>query len=261
MESFKPIKNYLKRKYASHDERSDLYTYFIERANRLLKSAGRYGVIVSNKFLRANYGKPLRDFLAENTNVESVVDFAGLPVFAGATVRTIVLLTTPKNGTEKPTLYAPPLALEDFRRLHGGSISVSDAIKDSIYEVPVAALRKEVWSFGQSETTDFLDRLKSGNTSLKDYASGQICMGVKSGLTEAFGIDSAQRAAILSENPEAIEIIKPFINGRDVRRYVTETKNLYLIYTYHGVDIKKYPAVRKHLEPFKEKLNKRVTKQ
>jgi hypothetical protein len=47
MEGFKEIKRYLKAKYVSHNERSDLYTYFIERGHKLLNSHGRFGMIVS----------------------------------------------------------------------------------------------------------------------------------------------------------------------------------------------------------------------
>jgi hypothetical protein len=35
----------------------------------------------------------------------------------------------------------------------------------------------------------------------------------------------------------------------------------YLIYTYHGIDINKYPAVEQHLRTFKERLTRRATKQ
>ncbi len=93
METFKDLKTYLRSKYASHDERSDLYSYFIERGHKLLQAGGRFGMIVSNKFLRANYGKPLREFLNQHSAVERIVDFAGLPVFQGATVRTVVVIT------------------------------------------------------------------------------------------------------------------------------------------------------------------------
>src|SRR5262249_37079961 len=88
METFKELKSYLKANFESHDERSDLYSYIIERAHKLLKKHGRFGMIVSNKFLRSNYGKPLREFLRQNSIIERIVDFAGLPVFSGATVRT-----------------------------------------------------------------------------------------------------------------------------------------------------------------------------
>lgn len=82
-----------------------------------------------------------------------------------------------------------------------------------------------------------------------------------SGLTKAFVIDEQTRAAIVGSNPEAQELIKPFLNGRDVRRYHIEPKNEYIIYTYHGVDIGRYPAIEQHLRPFKASLEKRATKQ
>ena len=86
-------------------------------------------------------------------------------------------------------------------------------------------------------------------------------MGVKSGLTEAFVIDAQTRASMIVENQQAEEIIKPFLNGRDVRRYAIQYKHLYLIYTYHGIDISKYPLVLRHLKSFKQRLEKRATKQ
>ncbi len=261
MEAFKPIKNYLKANFFSHGERSDLYAYFIEKANKLLNQHGKYGVIVSNKFLRANYGKPLREFLEQNATIEQIIDFAGLPVFIGATVRTIVLLTSPKNGEPTTTLYAPPLEIDKFNSLKTGLVSVSDAIAETSYEVSHTALKKEIWSFGNTESEDLIESLKSRFTSLTKYCDGKICRGVVSGLIEAFVIDAQKRAEILEENPEADEIIKPFLNGRDVRRYSVEAKNQFLIYTFHGVNIGKYPAVKKHLAPFKDKLENRATKQ
>ncbi len=108
---------------------------------------------------------------------------------------------------------------------------------------------------------DLFGKLKECGKKLGDYCDGQICMGVKSGLTEAFVIDAATRAEIIGKNPEAEKIIKPFLNGRDVRRYHIDYENNFLIYTYHGINIKKYSAVEAHLRPFKQRLEKRATKQ
>ena len=58
-----------------------------------------------------------------------------------------------------------------------------------------------------------------------------------------------------------MEIIQPFVNGRDVRHYCIEYKSLYLLYTFHGVQIEKYPAVEQHLLPFKGALLKRASGQ
>lgn len=261
MESFKPIKDYLKSGYAVHDERSDYYAYFIERAHRLLKADGRFGMIVSNKFLRANYGGPLRTFLSREAAIERVVDFAGLPVFRGATVRTIVLLTARGRKAKAVTRYSPPPTLERFSLIEDGLLSVEDATAKTSYDVPSDMLSRGVWSFARREVNDLLGNLSSKCTPLSKYCGGKVCMGVKSGLKEAFEIDAETRREILKKNPEAAEIIKPFLNGRDVRRYFIEWPRRYLIYTYHGVPINKYPAIRGYLEQFKARLKKRATSQ
>jgi hypothetical protein len=261
MESFKELKDYLKANYACHDERSDLYAYMIEKSQKLLSKNGRFGMIVSNKFLRANYGKPLRDFLQQHATIERVVDFAGLPVFAGATVRTIVLIATRGKHGEYAIHYTPPLPVDRFEILASGAMPVEEAISNFTYEVSSGALTQQVWSFAESGSDELLDRLKASLMPLKEYCEGQVCRGVVSGLTEAFVIDEHTRTAILKRNSKASEIIKPFLNGRDVRRYQIDYKGLYLIYTFHGIDIDKYPAIEQHLKPFKPKLQSRATRQ
>ncbi|MFZ0748157.1 MAG: N-6 DNA methylase, partial [Pyrinomonadaceae bacterium] len=186
MEVFKDIKNYLKANYESHDERSDLYAYFIERGNELIKPRGRYGVIVSNKFLRANYGAPLRDLLKQKTRVHRIVDFAGLPVFKGATVRTVILLTSRDGGADKSLVYSPPIPPAIFATVEAGLLSVEIAITGLEYEVDSASLSQPVWNFMKRDRDDLFGKLKARGLRLGDYCNGQICMGVKSGLTEAF---------------------------------------------------------------------------
>jgi len=261
METFKALKTYLKTHFACHAERSDLYAYFVENAHKLLKGGGRFGMIVSNKFLRANYGRSLRKFLLSNATVERVVDFAGLPVFQGATVRTIILLTSRPQQDRYEVLYSPPLSLGVFETVASGSVPVEQAIAQSTYPVAAKSLGGTIWGFGNQETEDLLSRLQAACVPLSKYCEGQICMGVKSGLMEAFVIDADTRAAILKRNAKAGQIIKPFLNGRDVRRYHLEPKGLYLIYTHHGVRMRDFPAVEEYLTPFKAKLERRATQQ
>ena len=261
METFKSLKTYLKANYACHDERSDLYAYFIEKAHKLLSEGGLFGMIVSNKFLRANYGAPLRSFLSQNAILEQIVDLAGLPVFVGATVRTIILISRRGSDPSHRFRYAPPLSVERFNSVASGALVLDEAIADNTFEISSDALNSSGWSFQQSEHDDLITRLQSQSVPLARYGDGVICMGVKSGLTEAFVIDAATAEALLAQNPEASEIIKPLVNGRDVRRYQIDHKGLSLIYTHHGVDIRRYPAVEQHLKPYKDALLKRATKQ
>ncbi len=260
METFKEIKDYLKTNYACHAERSDIYAYFIERAHKVLKTGGLFGMIVSNKFLRANYGKPLRDLIFKSANINRIVDFAGLPVFKGATVRTIIFLSS--HEKQKETLfYTPPLSLAVFSNVETGLDSIETAVTKTTFEVSSAALAKSIWSFSRQEIDALLERLKKESMPLAEYCNGLICRGIVSGLAEAFVINAVTHTNILKTSPKASEIIKPFLNGRDIRRYVLEPKDIYLIYTHHGVKISDYSAVENHLWPFKESLKKRATRQ
>ncbi|MHB1458140.1 MAG: Eco57I restriction-modification methylase domain-containing protein [Armatimonadota bacterium] len=258
MEELKNIKGYLKSVYEVHAERSDLYAYFIERNHRLLRICGYSGMIVSNKFLRARYGKPLRDFLSKNACIKHVVDFAGMPVFPNATVRTIILLSTREDGASQLVLYSPPVTLEKFQEITNGTATVAQAIAGSTYDV---VLSPSAWTFERQDAGCILNKLKSSNHSLASYCDGRIWMGVKSGLSDAFIISACVREEIIRHNPEAAEIIRPFVNGRDIRRYSIEQKDKYLIYAYHGVDMHGYPAVVEHLKPFRKRLEGRATRQ
>src|SRR5207244_1518933 len=75
------------------------------------------GEIVSNKFIRAKYGRPLRTVIHDMAVVSEIADFAGANVFHGATVRTVVIIMKPKGSTGGPTRYVPvppPSAIAAF---------------------------------------------------------------------------------------------------------------------------------------------------
>ncbi len=261
MEEFKDIKPYLRDKYSIHADRMDLYGYFIEKEHQLLRDSGLFGMIVSNKFIKARYGKGLRRYLSENANLIQIFDLAGLPVFSGATVRTVIILST--KGLNRGKLdYVPTMALEKFRSIEGKSQLMSQIHENSSYQIGIKQITGEDWNFARPNVYGLLERLSTSTQSLLDYISPlPVCMGVKSGLTSAFVIDEQTKEAIIENNLEASEIIKPLLNGRDVRRYKINYSNNYLIYTYHGVDIAKYPSVENYLRAFKGKLEKRATKQ
>lgn len=119
----------------------------------------------------------------------------------------------------------------------------------------------------------------AGKTQKNGCAAGGICAGkiyygIKTGLNEAFVIDAATRERLIAEDERSGEVIKPFLAGRDVKRYVAPKVKNYVFIPWHfplhrdssisGVSEeaeqlfqKDYPAVYQHLLQFKEKLEKR----
>ncbi len=165
------------------------------------------------------------------------------------------------KGPASPFFYSPPPAPDIFAGVKSGVTSVEQMEQALSREVPAAALGGDVWSFGDRDVEGLIDRLVQASKPLAEYCGGQIYMGIKSGLSEAFVIDAEARNAILHANPEAEEIVWPFLNGRDVRRYHVAPTDAFVIYTYHGVPIERYPAVERHLRTYRAQLESRATRQ
>ena len=88
---------------------ADLYVYFYELGLRVLKPGGRLSFVVTNKWMKAGYGEPLRRFFAEKAWVESVVDFGhAKQIFEDADVFPSIIVARKPTEAPKPT-DGPPL--------------------------------------------------------------------------------------------------------------------------------------------------------
>ncbi len=96
---------------------------------------------------------------------------------------------------------------------------------------------------------------------LDEVVKGQILYGVKTGLNEAFIIDRCSRDSLVKSDARSEELIKPILTGDDVRRYEVHFRESYLLYMVHGIDIRRYPAVERHLKPLRGRLEARATEQ
>ena len=254
------FKSYFEQHYVTFRSTADLYVNFMEQGHRLLRRGGLFGMIVSNKWLRAAYGEPLRRFLTENVSVRQVLDFAGLPVFSGATVRTIILTSGNEPSEGAPIRYLAPVPLEEFRVIKGIDGLLHEFEEKSI-EVPFTRLSPDGWTFVGEEISRLIEKLRSRSVSLKEYLpEGKTFFGIKTGLNEAFVVDQATRDRLIRETSRSAEILRPLVAGRDVRRYSLGFKQKYLIWTYIGVPIRDYPAIYNHLKAFQAKLEKRWDK-
>jgi Eco57I restriction-modification methylase len=99
MEFLKEVKPYLEEHYRVAADRADLYAYFFERGVGLLKPGGRLGYISSSTFFRTGSGEKLRTLLADETAIETVIDFGDEQIFEGVTTYPAILtLRKPARG-------------------------------------------------------------------------------------------------------------------------------------------------------------------
>jgi len=242
-------KKYFSEKYESYAGTADLYTYFIERALKLLNDKGKFSYIVSNKWMRSNYGKALRKFLS-NYNIEEIVDFGELPIFAEAATFPMIIVVN--NAKKSKTAYAPIKRL-DFDSLANEKQRVGYILEET-------AMEEKGYTLVRAETQAILEKIKSRGVPLGDYVEGKIYRGILTGFNKAFIIDRAKCDELIAEDPKSVEIIKPFVVGDDVRKYRINFRERYLILTKIDVDIKRYPAIFKHLSQYQNRLEKRWDK-
>lgn len=239
---FKP---YYQSHYSVFHGMADLYSYFIEKGLKLLKSSGIFGVIVANKWMRANYGEPLRKFL-KNQSIYEIIDFGDLPVFESATTYPCILLAGPSHfsNTRFP--------LTNVKSLQFDSLSVY--IAENQQEIAKSSLDDSGWNLAGEAEQKLLEKIRNAGVPLGEYVKGKIFYGIKTGLNEAFVIDEATKNRLIEEDPRSAELIKPFLAGKDIKRYQPPKSNKYLIFTRRGVQIENYPAIFNHLLQYKTQL-------
>ncbi len=258
---FKP---YFEKKYDVYHGVADIYVYFIEKGVSFLKENGQFGIIVANKWMRANYGEPLRRWMKAG-RIEEIIDFGDMPVFQKATTYPYILRLS-KDGKGKSFDVTQIKSLE-FAELQ-------EAVEEGRYEVEHGALNDNGWSLTDEKTRKLLEKLKTIGIPLGEYVDGKVYYGIKTGLNEAFVIDEKTRQNLIAEDPKSAELIKPFLAGRDIKRYKEPTSDKFLISIPKGwtnAQLKQkqnawnclkeaYPAIAKHLEPYTAKGEKRYDK-
>lgn len=238
------FKGYFQKHYEVYQGTADLYAYFIERGVSLLRESGLFSFIVANKWMRANYGQPLRKWLKAQ-RIEEIIDFGDLPVFEGVTTYPCIIRIkkSPPCANFEMTLVKSL----DFQ-------SLREYVKENHYNVNQSALDDTGWSLRNETTMALLTKIGTKGIPLRKYVGRNIYRGILTGFNEAFIIDAQTRENLIAEDPKSAELIKPFPAGRNTKRYEQPIGNKYLIFARRGINIKEYPAIERHLFQFKERL-------
>jgi type I restriction-modification system DNA methylase subunit len=242
------IKPNLEMNYEVYHSMADLSVYFFEREIKMLKDGGLLGMIVTNKWLKAGYGKKLRQFLNRYC-LEQIIDFGDLRVFQDAAAYPCILIVKKKKAPNKKVLACQVKSL-DFENL-------GEYVLKKSFRINQKELTDGAWNIVAGKTGDLLERIKSNCITLQEKYGNEVYRGILTGLSEAFVIDENTRNQLISEDPKSEELIVPFLTGKDVRAYGIDFKKKYLILTRIGVRIDEYPAIFERLKRYKAKLEKR----
>ena len=256
--------------------RADILVYFYARALQILRPGGWLSFITSNKFMRAGYGAGTREHLPSSLRIQRVIDFGDLPLFEanGKAIAAYpaVLVGSRSKDTSDYALAVADLAGPVHRELSDAGLKVNtenvrNVLEDldgllaraEIRDFPQVMLKRGGWVLEDPAFVRLFERLMSQGTPLSKFVRRRIYRGVTTGLNEAFVIDQDKRDELIEEDARSADLIKPWLRGRDIKRWRADSSGLYVIFTNRGVDIDRYPAIEAHLRWFKGDLEKRAT--
>ena len=262
-EKIRHLKPALKNQYDCYTGTADLYVYFYERGFQMLREDGVLTYISSNKYFRSAYGKKLRDFLARQSTLSQLIDFGDAPVFTSIAYPSII--TASKAHAQDNYLRAlnwePGPSIDEF-----GTIFQTQA-----FTMPQDALTADGWRLTSPDALNLLEKLRNAGKPLGEYVKERFYRGITTGLNEAFVVDNETRDELIAEHSSSTEVLKPFLRGRDVKRWQVNFAEQYLIkiessenrpHPWVGqvaaeaehIFARTYPAIHAHFESFREQL-------
>ena len=224
---------YLKKSYFSAKERNiDIYFSFLEKAYQLLNKDGLSGYILPHRFFNTEAGKNIRQYLAEHKAVKKVIHFHDNQIFEGVTAYTCLFFMS-KEAQQK-------IAFHKFPPKSDIPQSLENAKTQSIN---ANSLKESIWTFPSPKEKAVLDKINRQPLKVDDITK-EIFVGLQTSADKVYVLEQTENtdpsADVLKLHSQSLDrevqiergIVKPFLMGKDIKRYQTPTPNKWVIFPY-----------------------------
>ncbi|WP_291967733.1 Eco57I restriction-modification methylase domain-containing protein [Maribacter sp.] len=265
-EIIKEFKPSFQKDFETYLSTADLYVYFIELGIKALKTNGLLGFINPNKFIKASYGKNLKQFLSK-LQIEKLIDFGELNIFQDAVTSPLILIISNK-AFDYDAKY---LQIQTLKNL-----DIDFSLTNEGINLKPEIFQQEKWNLISEKELSIINKVQNNGISIADNKELDIKYGLKTGYNDAFIISDEVQKNIITKDPKSAELIKKFIDGDDVRKFEIRSKGKHLICIPSGyTDLQgefenendawfwlktNFSGIAEFLEPFKEKAKKRSDK-
>ncbi|WP_338378844.1 Eco57I restriction-modification methylase domain-containing protein [uncultured Flavobacterium sp.] len=249
-------------RYKTATGKYDIYVLFIEKSFELLKKNGISSYILPHKFLIADFGYGVREYLLNNNSLNTLIHFGSEIVFEDASTYTCIFTITKQKNTY----------------LKYNQIKPHSVNNDLTFEnIELSKLSIENWNLKKESTLDLLNKIDTGKY-LKDITEG-IYQGLISNGDDIFILLNVRvendyiygfSQRLKKEVKLEIDLLKPILKGKNIQRYQPLKSDAYIIYPHKEVNDKtnnidedelksKYPLIYNYLFQFKDELiNKKI---
>ncbi len=233
-------KDFLSDSYETPYYNYDIYIPFVERSVELLRQRGDLGFILPNKFFQLRYGTKLRQKLANEKLVSTIVDFGSNQLFQGQTTYTCLLfLTRMENQTfdyfEVPAVS--PINTEMPRLLQQTTkpgCKFKARLKSNRFS-------GDVWVFAAGIAADILRKAERNTEQLGNLAQ-RIIVGIQTSADDIYilerlgktnrGMIQVYSAASDECREMESDLLKPLVSGAEIARYKSISTKKLLLFPY-----------------------------
>ncbi|WP_173475869.1 class I SAM-dependent methyltransferase [Fibrobacter succinogenes] len=224
---------FCKESFETFHYRSDLYISFFEKSLKCLKKNGKHCFVCANRWLKNEYGKKLRRFIAQKFRLERIADLERICAF------------------QEKVLAYPAITLISN---NPWSTSISYAEVESVESLPNISFEMKPSPKNEDWSCIFNNVVVNENLYTIEELGFKIGIGVATGADHIF---------ISKDLPKLVEneLLLPALNAKNLSGNKLEWHGEYLLnpYTTNGELIKlaDYPRVKKYLNDHKERLSQR----
>ncbi len=227
--------------FLTYERTGDVYSIFYEKGFQLLKDLGIHTFITSSQWMKANYGKSLRNYFLKQ-NPKTLV-LLGPGIFENATVDTNIMVA--QKGI--------------FKRELRGFVAQNKNEIENINKSPFVKMNylgEEAWSIIGDNKQQLNEKFKKFGKELRKW-NIKINFGIKTGINEAFIVNESKRKQLIKLDKHSKEIIKPILRGREINKYFTQWDGGYIIATFPTLklEISDYLGVEEYLKSFVPRIN------
>ena len=249
---------YYEHNFASATGRFDFYVLFIEKGFSLLNKNGVLSFILPHKFINADFGVGIRNFIYDNKALNNLVSFGAEQVFSDASVYTCIIGLSYGNSV-----------------FHYSKVKPSDLQESSAThtELSIENLADTTrWSFQSSEDSNVIAKINKQpllfKTITKACSQGTVSMGddiymLKGKIEGNYSVGYSEQIQQYIKLEK--DIMRPILKGEDIKRYAPLVNSYWLIYPHHSVNGKTipyeesemkemFPLTYEYLLPFKSDL-------
>ncbi|MBS1848598.1 MAG: Eco57I restriction-modification methylase domain-containing protein [Actinobacteria bacterium] len=239
--------------------RADIYVGFIERGLQLLNPDGVLGFICADRWMRNQYGADLRELVAAEYAVDTVIAMHDVDAFEDA-VSAYPAITVFRKARQRTAVAAD--ARSTFDEQAGSRLTswIRHGSHGSLDEGSFEATRvngwftgRDLWPAGSPGQLALIADLESRFAPLESTATGtRVGIGVATGCDDVY----------ITNNADIVEHdrLLPVLRAQDIATGMTRWSGDYLVNPWDGgrlVDLGSYPRLAAYLEDNQRRLRGR----